>query len=357
MLFQVLVGCGSTIPSDEPPRDGELVDAAVDGRMDAFFDDAQPVDALALDAIHPPKDGAPSDALRDAPRGHGPPYPIVLAHGFFGFNDFAGLGFIDYFWNVRSELIRAGERWVFTPAVDPFNDSEARGRELLRHIESILRETGAAKVNIIAHSQGGLDARVVAHLRPDLVASVTTISTPHRGTPVADAILEISDRRRLQDLIDAIVRLAAQPLWDAAGRETSLFRPIRLFSREGIAEFNARYPDAPGVRYHSIAGRSNRERARGLCDVPERPAFIRRFEEDLDPLEPLLLPALPFIDGFHDGLVPVESAKHGVFLGCIPADHMDEIGHFFGDSPGSGNRFNHLLFYRELVAWLRSQGL
>jgi len=41
-------------------------------------------------------------------------------------------------------------------------------------------------VNLIGHSQGGLDVRYVAAVRPDLVASVTTIGAPHQGAQVAD---------------------------------------------------------------------------------------------------------------------------------------------------------------------------
>ncbi|MEO7329168.1 MAG: alpha/beta fold hydrolase, partial [Minicystis sp.] len=115
----------------------------------------------------------------------GPPYPVVLAHGFFGFNDFAGAGFLTYFYKVKEHLAKNGEN-VLTPAVDPFNDSDFRGDQLIPLIEAFLAETGAAKVNLIGHSQGGLDARVVAHKRPVLVASVITIATPHHGTPIAD---------------------------------------------------------------------------------------------------------------------------------------------------------------------------
>ena len=32
-------------------------------------------------------------------------------------------------------------------------------------------------------------------------------------------------------------------------------------------------------------------------------------------------------EGDNDGLVGVESAQWGEFMGTIPADHMDEIGH------------------------------
>ena len=135
-----------------------------DAAADAALADAARLDAGRIrlpDASRPRRDGATE--------GTGPPYPIVLAHGFFGFEDFAGVGFITYFYGVKDELADRGEAQVFTPAVDPFNDSETRGEELLAHVERILAETGAAKVNLIGHSQGGLDSRYVAHQRPCLL--------------------------------------------------------------------------------------------------------------------------------------------------------------------------------------------
>src|SRR5690606_38615294 len=151
------------------------------------------------------------------------PYPIILAHGFFGFEDFAGIDFITYFYGVKDELAARGEAQVFTPAVDPFNDSETRGEALLAHVERILEETGATKVNLIGHSQGGLDSRYVAHQRPDRVASVTTFATPHRGTPIADVVLELVDDPRFSSLADRLARLIGAALWDAAGDRTSVF--------------------------------------------------------------------------------------------------------------------------------------
>lgn len=337
-----------------------------DGSHDAFGDAGErSFDTLATDAPSRPNEiDAGFDGGADtSSRYLGPPYPIVLAHGFFGFEEFAGIGFIDYFYGVRAELAAHGERLVYTPAVDPFNDSEARGRELLARIESILAETGHARVNIVAHSQGGLDARVVANLRPDLVASITTIATPHGGTPVADALLGIVEDRSIQDLADALARLVARPLWDAAGRQTSVFAPLRLFSRDGIATFNRAHPDEPTVQYFSIAGRTDHALARSLCRVPDRPEFLRRYDDVTDPVDPLLAITEAWIDRDllvstpNDGLVSVESAMRGRFLGCIPADHLDEVGHLFGDSPGIFNDFDHDRFYRELVAWLRAQGL
>lgn len=302
-----------------------------------------------------------SRARRDgAGTGRGAPYPIVLAHGFFGFEDFAGVDFVTYFYGVKDELEARGEV-VFTPAVDPFNDSETRGEELLAHVERIVAETGAAKVNLIGHSQGGLDSRYVAHQRPELVASVTTFATPHRGTPIADVALQLVEDERFRSLADRLVRLIGAPLWDASGEETSVFASLRQLSTPGAEAFNARYPNQPGVPYYSITGRSDRHDGGSDCMIAGAPPFIGRYGRTLDPVEPLLDIPEQIVDGgaaeiANDGLVRVYDARWGRFLGCVPADHFDEIGQLFGDNPGWGNDFDHLRFYAELVAWLRAQG-
>jgi len=79
-------------------------------------------------------------------------YPIVLVHGFLGFSQL--LGAVDYFYGVPSALTSDGAT-VFTPTVSPLNSDEVRGEELLAEVQTILATTGAAKVNLIGHSQGG----------------------------------------------------------------------------------------------------------------------------------------------------------------------------------------------------------
>ena len=73
-------------------------------------------------------------------------------------------------------------------------------------------------------------------------------------------------------------------------------------------------------------------------------------------------PLFHFLDGGagnhfpNNGLVRVTDARWGRFLGCVPADHFDEIGQLIGDRPGPGNSWRHLGFYADLVAFLRSEG-
>ena len=342
----LLVACG--VPEEGAPRAG--------GGDGGGSGDAPPM------ASETGETGAETGGTTGVGGDEHEPYPIVLAHGFFGFDDFAGAGFVDYFWDVREHLQGVGEAHVFTPEVDPFNDSTVRGQQLLAHIESVLAETGAEKVNIIGHSQGGLDARVAANLRPDVVASVTTIATPHGGTPLADALLLAVPTDGVGGAIDAIVALLGAPLWEAIGGDTSLVESMRQFSEDGIAEFNATYLDAGAVRYFSVAGRSDRSDGGPACAVAA-PPFIAMYDGTVDPIDPLFALPEAIVDGGllqeipNDGLVRVEDSIWGEFLGCIPADHTDQIGHLFGDAPGGADAYDHLEFFTALVAHLRAQGL
>jgi triacylglycerol lipase len=294
-------------------------------------------------------------------------FPIVLAHGFFGFKNFAGVDFLTYFFGVEADLKAHGESQVFTPEVDPFNDSTTRGAQLEARILDILKQTGAKKVNIIGHSQGGLDARVVAHNRPDIVASVTTIGSPHSGSHLADVVMAPASIPIVgpvsSEVIDSLVRVIGAPLWDQLGHDSSVVRSIAQTTTAGMRDFNQHFTDSPGVRYFSIAGRTALSDGGDACKVASAPTFIARANPIVDTTDLLLTvpelvtAGLPLADEPNDGFIRVSEAQHGTFLGCIPADHFDEIGQLVGDPAGLGNDWNYLEFYRGLVAELRSAGL
>jgi triacylglycerol lipase len=322
---------------------------------DAGLDDAATVPANA------PIDGGLEPRGEASPPTRGAPYPIVLAHGFFGFDDFAGAGFVHYFHGVKEHLASIGEHEVFTPTVDPFNDSETRGRQLAAAVDAIREATSSEKVVIIAHSQGGLDARFVAATKPETVAAVVTISTPHRGVPLADVALGLVADDRRGRALDDLVKLLGGPLYDKIGDETSLAKALRQFTTPAITEFDFRYPDALSVKYFSIAGRTAMRLGGDDCKATESPPFVADFARERDPTDPLLKTSEILAAGFegidNDGLVRVRDARRGWFLGCIPADHLDQVGQLFGDGPGAGNRFRHLPFYEGLVRFLRARGL
>jgi pimeloyl-ACP methyl ester carboxylesterase len=255
--------------------------------------------------------------------------PIVLLHGAAGFDQ---IGPLQYYFGVKDRLRNDGYQ-VFVTAVDPFQRIEVRAGQLATQIGGILAQTGAPRVHLIGHSQGGLDARyLITRLGfGNRVATLTTISTPHHGSRVADVALGLLPGGAI-DAIGFLVDFVFGSSQDAEGQAYEL--------TEEYAEtvFNPTTPDDPRVSYYSVAGVT-------------RAATIHLFTEDI--CDPLLWIGYGILStqGANDGLVTVASSRHGTFLGTIPADHLDEVGQLLG-STALG--FNHKTFYSNLARFLTS---
>jgi len=116
-------------------------------------------------------------------------YPIVLVHGLFGSAGRIG----SEGWGKIPTALRDKNRAVYIAQLPPINGAETNGEYLAAFIEEIIAIYEYEKVNIIAHSYGGLPARYVASIYPHMVASVTTIGTPNQGSPVADFLYVVGD--------------------------------------------------------------------------------------------------------------------------------------------------------------------
>lgn len=168
---------------------------------------------------------------------------IVLAHGVLGFGDLLGpFTFAHYFNGVAAHLRRHGHT-VHAPQVNPVGTVQQRGAELAAAILGAVRE--GEKAHVLAHSMGGLDARhALAHV-PGVaarVATLVTIGTPHRGSPVGDAIANHAG-----PLFEHIPGFVVHQLERNAGA-------LRDLTTEAGRRFDAGTPDAHGVRYLEIAG-------------------------------------------------------------------------------------------------------
>jgi len=116
-------------------------------------------------------------------------YPVVLCHGLFGF-DKKGPESIPFlqinYWNrIKKYLEQLGCK-VLVPKVSPAGGVKYRAQELNKFIEANFPNQ---KVHLIAHSMGGLDCRyLITHIKPSTykVLTLTTLSTPHRGSPFMD---------------------------------------------------------------------------------------------------------------------------------------------------------------------------
>jgi triacylglycerol lipase len=297
----------------------------------------EPIDASAP---------TPPDAeLPAAPHG---PYPIILAHGLFGFTN---IGPLDYFYGI-APVLQAQGRTVIATSVDPVQSSVVRGQQLVTQIEQIRTQYNADKVVIIGHSQGGLDARWAATNDPDAVAAVITVATPHLGSPVADVALGLApgDAQAALDTLASAFGLSG----------TSFEGALQDLSSAGAAAFNAATPDVKSIKYWSVAGRSNMTAA-DAC--PPSSTMTIEWDTSNDPMDPVLVPVDAILQSqvpsstVQDGLVTLDSAMWGTFLGCVPADHFDEVCQIAGESPGIGNDFNCLGLYENLGNLLTANGL
>ncbi len=115
-------------------------------------------------------------------------YPIVLVHGIM----LKDIGFFRAFGRIE-QVLKADGNQVFSSRIDGFGTTKTNAMQLKQEVLKLLSETGAEKVNIIAHSKGGLDSkRMIQELgMEDAVASLTTLCTPHKGSPIATRLLHL----------------------------------------------------------------------------------------------------------------------------------------------------------------------
>ena len=252
-------------------------------------------------------------------------HPIVLVHGLLGFD---ALGPVQYFYGIPSELRRSGAV-VHTASVSQSNSTEVRGEQLLRELQGLQARYGYTKFNLIGHSHGGSTSRYVAAVAPGMVASVTTVGTPHKGSKVADAVAGITNFTGTTGAVAALVNGLSSMIAYLSGsgaNPQNALGSLQSLSTAGAADFNRRFPQgAPntacgqgpevvnGVRYYSMGGTSV------LTNV-------------LDVSDGFLGAASVFL-GFeqNDGLVGQCSSHWGkVLRDDYNWNHMDEVNHVFG---------------------------
>jgi triacylglycerol lipase len=115
-----------------------------------------------------------------------PKYPYVLVHGIIANDRSKNIDF----WGRIPEVLEENGVNVFFGNTDAWGNCVSNAEILYATIENVLHETKSEKVNIIAHSKGGLDARYLIwkYNYGDKVASLTTISTPHHGAEISDLL-------------------------------------------------------------------------------------------------------------------------------------------------------------------------
>ncbi|HIZ56815.1 MAG TPA: triacylglycerol lipase [Firmicutes bacterium] len=260
-------------------------------------------------------------------------YPLLLVHGVF----FRDSRFLNYWGRVPKELVENGAEVYYGQQQSAASIADS-GAELKERIQEIIEETGCEKLNIIAHSKGGLDSRYAISclgIAP-YVASLTTINTPHKGCIFVE---------RLLGQVPAGACQALANTYNHALRKMGEQNPDFMAAVSDLTEQRCRAllqeaPDQPGIFYQSIGSKAACARS-GKFPLNVSYHLVKRF------------------DGENDGLVSVDAMQWGqrFTLVSVPGrrgvTHGDMIDLNREDIPG----FDVREFYVQLVHDLQQRGL
>ena len=264
-------------------------------------------------------------------------YPILLVHGVF-FRDF---DHFNYWGRTPKELERNGAKLFYGEheSASPVPES---ARQIADKVIQIIREENCGKVNIIAHSKGGLDTRYAVSMLgiAPYVASVTTVNTPHRGCEFADYLLGKAPQK-LRDSVAAGYNAALRKIGDF---HPDFISAVTDLTASKCRELN-REMSGFDMRSHGIFTQS-------IGSVLSRP------EGGRFPLNMSYMLVKAF-DGKNDGLVGEGSFRWGEKYTFIETPNKRGVSH--GDIidlnreniPG----FDVREFFVELVSDLKNRGL
>ena len=227
-------------------------------------------------------------------------YPILMLHG-VGFRDFK---YVNY-WGRIPKVLSENGAVIYYGNQEAFASIEHNGKQIKHRILEICEQQHCNQVNIIAHSKGGLDARYVitACDMGEHVASLTTISTPHKGCHFVDVLISIVPEglyQRLSHIFDGFFHRIGDAYPD-------FYTVTHQFSTTWTKQFNEVIKDDPKVYYQSYMSLMHGAFSHKLLTIPY--LFIK------------------LIDGKNDGLVSEESAKWGNLRKTFVNEHYRGISH------------------------------
>ncbi len=262
-------------------------------------------------------------------------HPLLMLHGVF-FRDWK---YFNYWGRIPKELTDNGAR-VYYGNHNSSLPVEQSAQEIRQRILDIIQEAGCEKVNIIAHSKGGIDARyAISCLGMDAhVASLTTINTPHKGSVLADTLLNNSPEK----LVASIGKKYKALYTKLGDDDCDFFGSVQGLTAEKCAALNAEMPNREGVLYQSV-GSAMRSAASAVFPLNAGYTIIKAASGD----------------GDNDGLVCADSMYWGNNLGTLRASGKKGISH--GDMIDLTKKnipdFDVCEYYVQLVSALREKGL
>ncbi len=259
-------------------------------------------------------------------------YPILLVHGVF----FRDSRLLNYWGRIPAELEKNGAVIYYGEQQSALSVVES-SKELAKKIEEIVTTTGCGKVNIIAHSKGGLDSRyAISKLGCDkYVATLTTINTPHRGCIFAEYLLKTAPEK-FKKMIEQTYNKAFYMLGD---NSPNFMEAVKCLTNSYCEEFNKEVLNSPDVMYQSYGSKALNSRS-GKFPLNVSYPVVKKY------------------DGDNDGLVALTSAEWGEkFTPIYPKGkrgitHADMIDLNREDIKG----FDVREFYVQMTADLKKRG-
>lgn len=228
-------------------------------------------------------------------------YPIVMVHG-VGLRDNR---YIRYWGNIPKALKDKGAI-IYFGGQDAWGTIEENAYMVKSRIQKIITETGIDKVNLIAHSKGGLEMRyMISELDMGKhIASLTTISTPHHGLKMLDLVFK--GPNNIYKFVSGITNLIFKLMGD---KKPDFYQACFQMTSNNCRVFNSKYMDDTDVFYQSYASHMKHS-------LSDPKFFLTHF-------------IIKRIEGESDGMVSIDSAKWGEYKGLINSDtgsHSDVIG-------------------------------
>ena len=224
-------------------------------------------------------------------------YHVILVHGIVAKD--SGL-----FWGrIPRRLENAGVN-VFHGNTDSWGSIASNASFLKDTVDKVLVECNCEKVNIIAHSKGGIDSRyLISSLNyGDKIASLTTISTPHKGSELVDYLF---DKKQVYNpFTKRIVNLVMKLYGD---KSPDPYRIVSELTTQGMEKFNSENPDQLGIyysSYHSVMRNPMDDLTFSLSN-----RYLQR------------------VTGDNDGVVSRQSAQWGEKFTLITGKHKNGISH------------------------------
>ena len=292
-------------------------------------------------------------AAQAATTGSKTKYPLVLVHGFIGFDNILG---IQYFYDIPNNLRKDGAT-VYIASVNPSQTTEFRGEELILQMKQWAMKDGVKKFNLIGHSHGGPTVRYAAGTVPSMVASATTVAGTNFGSKVADEILaNTTPDGSFNKLANAGLQLIGWLSGNMTYKQADLLVALGALTTEGSATFNAQYPaGAPtsacgqgpevasvagnSIRFYSFSGTAVKTNGWDISDLLLNYTSTTYFKGEAN-----------------DGLVSQCASHWGkVVKDNYPWNHLDEVNQVLGtigkDAP------DPVAFYKQQAARLKALSL